>query len=404
MLMKKIFTFLAVAIMALCANAQSKTATFGASSISGLDKDTDVPCEGFTLAGTYFAAGTSKVTVFGDDKGMKVRANKGADANQFALTVNEGCIITKLEMGMVVNDASSTFILSGISVDGTPVADFTAVALPNTADADGSAVVNLDNIKATQDITFTFNFDEYTGKNRQVFIAGEVTYEEGVIAPVEGETDFTPSGVNPMHNTKFDVMKGSAKLNGKVLEVTNFPFAGANFSVEISVREGQEGSATPLCDLIPMSGFTKTGELDNWGVIEPLYSIDNQPEELIVSLDGVNSLKFTDYSFMFGYYTSAQYEKVSATEAQYDTVLLYLCGKYQEFTDGAWGAVKNNGYIQFNVIVPVDVTTAIETVAADFDENAPVEYYNLQGVRVANPANGIFIKRQGNKVEKVLVK
>ena len=63
--------------MALCAHAQSKTATFGASSISGLDKDTDVPCEGFTLAGTYFAAGTSKVTVFGDDKGMKVRANKG---------------------------------------------------------------------------------------------------------------------------------------------------------------------------------------------------------------------------------------------------------------------------------------------------------------------------------------
>ena len=403
--MKKIFTLLAVAIMALCANAQSKTATFGASSISGLDKDTDVPCEGFTLAGTYFAAGTSKVTVFGDDKGMKVRANKGADANQFALTVNEGCIITKLEMGMVVNDGSSTFTLSGISVDGTPVADFTAVALPNTADADGSAVVNLDNIKATQDITFTFNFDEYTGKNRQVFIAGEVTYEEGVVAPVEGETDFTPTGVNPMYNTKFDVMKGSAKLNGKVLEVTNFPFAGANFSVEISVREGQEGSATPLCNLIPMSGFTKTGgELAGWGVTDPLYAIDNQPEELIVSLDGVNSLKFTDYSFAFGFYTSAQYEKVSVTEAQYNTVLLYLCGKYQQFTDGAWGDVKNNGYIQFNVIVPVDVTTAIETVAADFDENAPVEYYNLQGVRVANPANGIFIKRQGNKVEKVLVK
>lgn len=38
------------------------------------------------------------------------------------------------------------------------------------------------------------------------------------------------------------------------------------------------------------------------------------------------------------------------------------------------------------------------------DENAPVEYYNLQGVRVANPENGIFIKRQGNKVEKILVK
>jgi len=39
------------------------------------------------------------------------------------------------------------------------------------------------------------------------------------------------------------------------------------------------------------------------------------------------------------------------------------------------------------------------------DDNAPVEYFNLQGVRVANPAEGgIYIRRQGAKVEKVLVK
>ncbi len=38
------------------------------------------------------------------------------------------------------------------------------------------------------------------------------------------------------------------------------------------------------------------------------------------------------------------------------------------------------------------------------DENAPVEYYNLQGVRVANPENGLYIRRQGSKVTKVLIK
>lgn len=41
----------------------------------------------------------------------------------------------------------------------------------------------------------------------------------------------------------------------------------------------------------------------------------------------------------------------------------------------------------------------VETIVEDF--NAPAEYYNLQGVRVAEPANGIFIRRQGNKVTKV---
>ena len=47
-------------------------------------------------------------------------------------------------------------------------------------------------------------------------------------------------------------------------------------------------------------------------------------------------------------------------------------------------------------------TTGIDDVTVD--ENAPVEYYNLQGVRVENPANGLYIRRQGNKATKVLVK
>lgn len=38
------------------------------------------------------------------------------------------------------------------------------------------------------------------------------------------------------------------------------------------------------------------------------------------------------------------------------------------------------------------------------DENAPVEYYNLQGIRVANPENGLYIVKQGNKVTKRVIK
>ena len=48
-----------------------------------------------------------------------------------------------------------------------------------------------------------------------------------------------------------------------------------------------------------------------------------------------------------------------------------------------------------------DALTAIESVAVD--ANAPVEYYNLQGVKVANPENGLFIKKQGNKATKVIL-
>ena len=49
---------------------------------------------------------------------------------------------------------------------------------------------------------------------------------------------------------------------------------------------------------------------------------------------------------------------------------------------------------------------AVDTGIADIvaDENAPVEYFNLQGIRVENPENGLYIRRQGNKVTKVIVK
>ena len=53
-------------------------------------------------------------------------------------------------------------------------------------------------------------------------------------------------------------------------------------------------------------------------------------------------------------------------------------------------------------VTETGIQTGISEINAD--ANAPVEYYNLQGVRVAEPANGIFLKRQGSKVEKVLVK
>ncbi len=50
----------------------------------------------------------------------------------------------------------------------------------------------------------------------------------------------------------------------------------------------------------------------------------------------------------------------------------------------------------------LDGSSAVAAVEAS--ENAPVEYFNLQGIRVANPENGIYIRRQGSSVSKVLVK
>ena len=48
-----------------------------------------------------------------------------------------------------------------------------------------------------------------------------------------------------------------------------------------------------------------------------------------------------------------------------------------------------------------DIVTGIADIVEAAD--APVEYYNLQGVRVMNPESGLYIKRQGNKITKVIL-
>lgn len=50
-----------------------------------------------------------------------------------------------------------------------------------------------------------------------------------------------------------------------------------------------------------------------------------------------------------------------------------------------------------------DKKSVIEYVTID-EEDAPVEYYTLQGIRIKNPTSGIYIQRQGNNVKKIFIR
>lgn len=94
-----------------------------------------------------------------------------------------------------------------------------------------------------------------------------------------------------------------------------------------------------------------------------------------------------------------------------------ICGVQNMVANNAYDYIENSDK-NFSVDgTYTDVVITLDTNAKTFsftgtaginditvDENAPVEYYNIQGVRVANPAQGLFIRRQGSKVEKVYVK
>lgn len=65
---------------------------------------------------------------------------------------------------------------------------------------------------------------------------------------------------------------------------------------------------------------------------------------------------------------------------------------------------KSTGMVENACMVTSAQIAGIEGVEADsvVDPNAPVEYFNLQGIRIAEPTQGLYIRRQGSKAQVVL--
>ena len=63
-----------------------------------------------------------------------------------------------------------------------------------------------------------------------------------------------------------------------------------------------------------------------------------------------------------------------------------------------------------DVLVPLSATytgeviTGIEKVRVDENYETTTKYYNLHGIEIQNPSNGIYIKQEGNKTSKVIIK
>ena len=90
-------------------------------------------------------------------------------------------------------------------------------------------------------------------------------------------------------------------------------------------------------------------------------------------------------------------------------VMTYI---YKDYTfvgtpyNGQWAPLFDGGIIyDFQVLYVGDIfdPTGIHDVQLDKNTNAPVEYYNLQGIRVSEPTKGgIYIRRQGNVSTKIM--
>lgn len=80
---------------------------------------------------------------------------------------------------------------------------------------------------------------------------------------------------------------------------------------------------------------------------------------------------------------------------------LYVSG-YNSEADDAEDADVYRLESDFNLPLTVNNESAVAVV--ETEEDAPVIYYNLNGQRVQNPSNGVFIRKQGSKTSKIIVR
>lgn len=141
------------------------------------------------------------------------------------------------------------------------------------------------------------------------------------------------------------------------------------------------------------------GDFNNW-TVSPLYAFGYD--------NGVYTLKTSDFSGAFKVVTADNAIQFG-THSGFNLDL----GREYALTDS--GADMNFGGLPSRASSRVKITvrangtptsgivSGIEDVEAS-GSSASTEYYNLQGVRVYNPANGFYIKRTGSEIEKIFVK
>lgn len=148
-----------------------------------------------------------------------------------------------------------------------------------------------------------------------------------------------------------------------------------------------------------------------------LEEVESGIYEGIVSCP-VPSASFPDPHFRFAYALNGWDNPGSIGSSWYDSVpvnVSFADNKYESDITidgkGNWslpewkveGDVKMRVNLRNLTLTLTNLSeNSVTEIGAD-DENAPVSYYNMQGQRVANPANGIFIRVQGNKSRKVAI-
>ena len=175
-------------------------------------------------------------------------------------------------------------------------------------------------------------------------------------------------------------------IESGVYTIANFMNSGSavQFIIDSSVKDNNTQAILLTGNAEYYTSYTYP--LDNDGNYLQLHVFDESDNETIT----YNAYVYEDDSY--------------AEKVEVDGVSMYECVMWVSGDIDEAGTDYAPYYVLEFYAPDPDAAGIKSALVDDADANAPVEYFNLQGIRVENPENGLYIRRQGSKASKVMVK
>ena len=342
-----------------------------------------IPTASATLSGTESAYGTGfNGTVYSVNKNDKTIYAWNKSQQKVAYANNENFT----GVAITCDDAGNLLVNTGIY----------------TSSATAWNIVAASN-KAVTPITVTFPSDIASGNTYHVGrIVGNMLSSEGAYVYL------TRAAINKVAcvkivNGAIAAVTSSDAINGvDAAKVQNISYAHPSMETVAQINASSKpANCFYFRDRLLKNYFT-TGAT-SFAAPSGAYSTDGGD---VVTLDGKTYAMFpmgTTYGSAFAIVETSSKEVVAEEKNTVANVSSYqslVFEKVSETKANIYQFYAGGKVAMYTFEVP-GVTTGIDSVNSEVE--APAEYYNLQGVKVANPAKGLYIKKQGDKATKVIL-
>lgn len=270
---------------------------------------------------------------------------------------------------------------------------------------------DIDHITVDKSGEFTVNFDNEAGDYSLVYLtykADGKPYQYGSL-PLKYDPDWRPLG-----NATFTDGFISKFLEADMTQNLGLTLPESAFTYSVPIEEsasqpGRYRLVNPYGETSPYWSLNFSNVSINKKVTGYLIINATDPDRV--------HIEYSDCGFYYGSYPLVLYSEAHDWIAEgysADEVPETLWGKLKDGTITFDEGSKANNLLTAKILTsPAAIygrqlvvklpSAGVDAIEADNDSDAPAEYYNLQGMKVSQPAAGqLYIVRKGNKSSKVI--